>query len=113
MSEEDWRLTIALQSEILKWIKVTSVPKVKTILESTLKTPEQKMAYQFSTGKKLLEVAKLANVSKSSVANWWESWARLGIAEMKSVRGGSRAIRSFSLEDFGIDVPKLTPNPKS
>lgn len=104
MSEEDWRLTIELQREMLKWTKVTSIPHVKALLESTLKTSEQKLAYQHSTGKKLIDVATISKASKSAVANWWKIWVNLGIAEMKSVQGGARAIRSFSLEDFGISV---------
>jgi hypothetical protein len=98
--------TNELLRELLRWTKVSSIPHVKSLLESTLRTAEQRLAYEHSVGITLLEVAKISGASKSSVANWWNSWTKLGIAEMKSVQGGTRAIRSFSLEDFGIDVQK-------
>ena len=94
--------------EILKWTKVTSIPSVKKLLLEILPSPEEKIAYQSSDGKTRKEVAKLANVSSFTISNWWKKWTKAGIAEAVSVRGGGRrAIRSFSLEDFGIRVPEL------
>jgi len=102
MSESE---TNRILNDLLKWTKVTSIPTVKALLESTLTTPEQKLAYQASTGRNVREVAEIAHASKSSVAVWWDRWTKLGLAEIKPAKGGNRAVRSFSLEDFGIDVP--------
>ena len=108
---EDEKVMVELLREILKWAKVTSISKVKEVLQTTLKTPEQRLAYQLSTGIKLAEVAGGAKVGVSTVGFWWEDWARLGIVELKPVQGGSRAVRLFSLVDFGIELPK--PGQKS
>jgi transposase len=104
LADEDQKMTVELLREILKWTKVTSIPEVKAVLLATLKTPEQRKAYQASNGRKLAEVAAMANAGVSTVGKWWDSWAKLGIAEMRPAQGGSRAFRSFSLEDFEIEV---------
>ncbi len=103
MSENETNIILR---ELLKWTKVTSIPTVKGLLESTLTTSEQKKAYEASTGRNVREVADIARTSKSSVAMWWDQWIKLGLAEVKPAKGGKRAVRSFSLEDFGIKVPK-------
>ena len=96
---------IELLEEMLTWIKVTSIPQVKELLLDILPSDKEKIAYHFSDGERgSQEVAKLAGVSHGAVANWWKKWARAGVAEMLSVKGGERAKRIFSLEDFGIEV---------
>jgi len=114
MSKED--RMIELLEELVKWIKVANIPSVKQLLLDTLQKPEQKIAYHASDGKTTKEVAKVANVSNFTISKWWENWTKVGIAEAVSVRGGGkRAIRSFSLDDFGIEVPvtKETEEEKS
>jgi len=99
---------VKLLEEILKWIKVTSIPQVKQLLETTLTTPEQKLAYHYSTGRPRREIATEIGVHDRTISEWWNQWIKLGIAEAKKVRGGGeRGIRSFSLEDFGIEIPKI------
>lgn len=98
---------IELLEELVKWTKVTSIPSVRKLLLEILPKPEQKIAYQASDGAKIREVAKQANASVGSVSKWWEQWTRAGIAESISVRGGERAKRIFSLDDFGIEVPVI------
>jgi len=106
MAEDIEAQKVRLLREMLKWIKVTSIPEVKKLLETTLTTPEQRIAYTASDGKNAREVASIAHVNKSAITRWWAIWVKLGLAEIRPVRGGDRAIRSFSLEDFGVDVPK-------
>lgn len=96
---------IELLEELVKWTKVTSIPKVKGLLLEILSKPEQKIAYQASDGKTRKEVADQADVSGFTISKWWEKWTRAGIAKAVSVRGGNRAVRSFSLDDFGIEIP--------
>lgn len=106
MSKED--TMIELLEELVRWTKVTSIPKVKKLLLEILSKPEQKLAYQLSDGKTRKEVAKQVGVSVFSISKWWERWTRAGISEAIPVRGGGkRAIRSFSLDDFGIEVPPI------
>jgi hypothetical protein len=93
--------------EILKWTKVTSIPHVKKLLQETLATDEEKLAYHLSTGSTSREIAPKAGVSFQTIADWWDKWNRLGIAERMSSKGGGRGVRSFDLNDFGIAIPKL------
>jgi len=110
MNKED--KMIELLEELVKWTKVASIPKVKELLLSILKSPEEMIAYQISDGEKTSrEVADVANVSQSSIAKWWKDWIRAGIAESASVQRGERAKRIFSLDDFGIEVPKIARTP--
>ena len=95
---------IELLEEMLKWIKVTSIPQVKKLLLEILPSDEEKRAYHHSDGRKSREVAKFARVGHVAVAKWWKTWIRAGIAKSVSVKRGKRARRIFSLEDFGIEV---------
>jgi hypothetical protein len=98
---------IELLEELVKWTKVTSIPEVKNLLLNILKSPEEIVAYQSSDGQSSSKVAKEANVSYVTVTLWWKNWIKAGIAEAISVSGGSRAKRVFSLDDFGIEIPKI------
>ena len=107
MSEED--TMIKLLKELVKWTKVTSIPKVRELLLSILDSPEKMVAYQASDGERTSkEVGDQAHVSQPTISKWWKKWLIAGIAEPISVRGGERAKRSFSLDDFGIEVPVIT-----
>lgn len=98
---------INLLEELVKWTKVANIPYVKKLLLETLSKPNQQIAYQASDGKTRKEVARIANVSNSIISKWWQKWEKVGIAETVSVRGGKRALRSFSLYDFGIELPEI------
>jgi transposase-like protein len=104
--EEKQDRMIELLEGILRWIKVTSIPSVKKLLEDMLASKEEKIAYHYSDGRGSQEVAKFAGVSFGTVTRWWKTWMRAGIAEPLGTRGGERAKRVFSLEDFGIEIPE-------
>ena len=96
---------IELLEELVKWTKVTSIPRVRELLLEILGSPEERIAYHSSDGERTSrEVGRISNVSHMTVANWWKTWIRAGIAESVSVRGGERAKRIFSLDDFGIEL---------
>jgi hypothetical protein len=98
---------IEILKETLKWIKVTSIPHVRKLLLDMLPSDDEKIAYHFSDGEHgSQEVAKSVDISYVTVTKWWKKWARAGIAEMISVRGGERARHLFLLEDFGIEAPQ-------
>lgn len=106
MSKED--RMIELLEELVKWTKVTSIPKVKELLLEILASLEEKIAYQSSDGKRTVkQVAKQVNAAIGTVSGWWKKWIKAGIAEPISVRGGTRAKRVFSLDDFEIEVPEV------
>lgn len=96
---------VQLLEDLVKWTKVTSIPRVKELLLEILENPEEKIVYQSSNGEGSMKVAKLANVSHVTVTKWWKKWIKAGIAVSISVKGGKRAKRIFSLDDFGIEVP--------
>jgi len=80
--------------EILKWTKITSIPKVKELLLEILTTPEEKIAYQSSNGEKTIrELGNLVNKGKDTIAKWWKTWIKAGIAEPVSVKGGGKRAR--------------------
>ncbi len=105
---------IELLAELVKWTKVTSIPKVKDLLEELVKSPEEKIAYALSDGKRTTrDIAVSAKVGKDAISKWWRKWTRAGIAEPISVSGGGNRARSlFSLEDFGIESPDIHALPK-
>jgi len=106
VSKED--RIIELLEELVKWTKVTSIPRVRELLLEILRSPEERIAYHSSDGERTSrEVGRMSDVSHMTVANWWKTWIRAGIAESVSVRGGERAKRIFSLDDFGIEVPVI------
>lgn len=107
VSKED--RMIELLEELVKWTRVTSIPSVKKLLLEILTSPEEKIAYQSSNGKRTSrEVSRQANASHKTVAKWWRNWIKTGIAESISVKGGGRRARKiFSLDDFGIEVPVI------
>jgi hypothetical protein len=98
---------IEILIEMLKWIKVTSIPHVKKLLMELLPSDEEKVAYHYSDGRASQEVSRLAGVSYVTITKWWKTWIRAGIAEAISVKGGERAKRVFSLDDFCIEVPQI------
>jgi hypothetical protein len=106
VSKED--RMIELLEELVKWIKVTSIPRVKELLLKILESPEERVAYQSSDGERTARsVGDIANVGHYKIADWWKTWIKAGIAEPVSVQRGERAKRIFSLDDFGIEVPVI------
>jgi hypothetical protein len=107
MSEKDEQ-TILLR-EILKWIKFAGMKEVKNTLVSVLDTEQKRLIYHLSDGTRgIVEIAKRAGVgSTSTVFDMWQAWLKFGLGESIPVKGGSRFKRSFDLEDFGIQVPRV------
>jgi hypothetical protein len=97
---------IELLEEMLKWMKVTSIPQVKNLLLDILPSDKEKIAYQHSDGQDSEKVAQFTGVGHATISRWWKTWIRAGIADSVSARGGERARHAFSLEDFGIEVPQ-------
>ena len=97
---------IELLTELVKWTKVTSIPKVKEILESQLPTTKEKLAYKYSNGTRTIrDVSELSGRDIGSLSKDWKQWVREGIAERIPEKRGDRARSLFSLEDFGIETP--------
>lgn len=98
---------IVLLQELAKWVKVTSHSQVGKILSEQVQSPAQKIAFKNSDGKKTTkELSELSGMDPADVSRDWKKWTRAGIAEQIPAQGGSRGKSLFSLEDFGIEVPK-------
>ena len=53
-------------------------------------------------------IANKTPVSTYTVSTWWKAWAKIGIIELIPVSGGSRGKKVFDLEDFDIQIPKIS-----
>ena len=100
---------IEINREILKWIKFANYDKVKKILEEVLADDARKLVYQLSDGENTANgIASKTPVSNYTVANWWRSWAKIGIVDQIPVQGGgSRGKKIFDLDDFNIEVSQI------
>jgi len=99
---------VELAREQLKWARVQGIVTARQVLSSSLRNDSEKLAYQFSDGRGSQEVAKVAGVSYATVTIYWKKWATLGVVEPMKVQGGTRYRRIFSLEDLGIEVPRMS-----
>jgi len=108
MSNEEKEQTKILR-EILKWIRFAGMKEVKDTLASVLDTEQKRLVYRLSDGTRgTVKIARLAGIgSNSTVHDMWQAWLKLGFGESIPVKGGSRFRRSFDLEDFGIEVPRI------
>ncbi|MFQ5909408.1 MAG: helix-turn-helix domain-containing protein [Thermoplasmata archaeon] len=102
-----------LLEEMLRWVRFQGILKAKEVLLDALKTDEDKIMYQYSDGRSSTEIAKLVRPTPRTVRNYWARWNALGIVEPMSAPGGTRYRRVFSLDDFGIEVPKTEASPES
>ena len=103
---------IELLEEILRWTRLQGVQNARAVLVDALKTDTLKVAYQLSDGRSSAEVAKACDVSGMTVTTYWKRWFTLGIAQ-PSNRYKGRFERTFSLEDFGIEIPSIEVGAKA
>lgn len=113
MNPEESEQTKLLR-EILKWIRFAGSKEVKSILVTSLNTEQKKLVYQLSDGNHgTVEIAKIVAIgSNATIADMWQTWLKQGLGESIPVKGGTRFKRSFDLEEFGIEVPKLKEKEK-
>src|SRR3972149_10050761 len=106
--QTDNQTIIELLKELVKWTKFQGMNNAKGVLVESLKSSSEKLAYVTSDGRGSQEVAKAAGISHTTVVNYWNRWARLGIVEPLRVKGGTRYRAVFSLSEFGIEAPGLS-----
>jgi hypothetical protein len=108
MSDKTNEEILRTLKEMLKWLKFSGVKEVRTVMLNALETEQKRLIFHLSDGNRgIVEIGKLANMGSSTVARYWEAWARLGIMEPIPVKGGIRYKKSFELEDFGFTIPQL------
>lgn len=100
-----------LLREILKWLKFAGLKEVRNVLTTTLDTEQKRIVYQLSDGEQgSSPIGKAAKLSDWTVRSYWQSWGRLGIMEPIKKGSGERYKKVFKLEDFGIEMPKISEN---
>ncbi|MCW4050099.1 MAG: hypothetical protein NWE89_10235 [Candidatus Bathyarchaeota archaeon] len=99
---------IEVLREILKWIRFSGLENVRNELRRVLDTDKKRLVYSLSDGQKTSrEIAKVSGVSDFTVRNWWSEWFTNCIVDPKRVRGGTRYVKSFNLEKFGLILPEM------
>jgi len=100
---------VQILREMLTWIRVTSLPQVKAILEmefpradsgsfATDRARKDAQIYQLAhSGKPQDTIAKEVGVSQSTVSQRFAKWEKVGLMKDKAPL--------FDLTDFGFEVP--------
>ena len=96
-----------LMEEAIILLRIVTKPEITSRLKSALETDDLKLAFHHSDGKKTKDIEELTGIKKDRMTNLWKQWTSLGFGEMISVKGGNRFVRSISLEDYGIKIPKI------
>lgn len=108
MSEEKLDTIIEKLNEISKWTKFQGLDKFKQTLLVSLKTDNERAAYELSDGVKTTrEIAKEIGInSKSTIVAYWQKWNKLGIVD-ESQKFTGRMKHLVSLEEVGIELPTV------
>jgi hypothetical protein len=94
-------------NQILIWLKISGTEKVKILLNSTLDSDSKKIVYNLSDGKTSREINSICGVAPGTISIYWNSWFRLGLMEIKIIKGTKKYFKNFNIEDFGIEVPNI------
>jgi len=114
MNEEKLDTIIEKLNEISKWTKFQGLDKFKQTLLTSLKTDNEKAAYELSDGVKTTrEIAKEIGInSKSTIIAYWQKWIKIGIVE-ESDKFRGRMKHFVSLEEVGIELPRILQSKRS
>jgi len=93
-------------AEIKNMLNLLTRNTNKELILSTLNSDIKILAYHLSDGEKSTrEIAHIVNMNMNTVSRWWREWKILGI--VNPVLNGRRMKKLFSLEELGIEVPKI------
>ncbi len=101
---------IDILKEMLKWQKLhgREILKNKLANEDLFSNEKEIRVYYHSDGdKSSREIGKLVNVSHATIQNLWKKWVDAGLVEPTEKYGGGRCKRLFSLDDLGLELPKI------
>ncbi len=100
---------LSVQREILIWGRFEGMQRLKPVLESLLKTDQEKRVYELSIGEYTSpQIGKAVGVTDQTVRNYWKKWARAGVVR-PSEKAGKGFTHLCSLEDLGVHVPTALP----
>ena len=102
MSEEIKKIDVF--TEILKWVKILGIDKLKKILKDNLDNDIKQQIYELSDGVATTrDIASKFSISTATVASYWDEWTNLGIMEKIPVSRGMRGKKLFNLSDFNLE----------
>lgn len=91
--------------EILFLLRLALRPQIKKYLESVFPSKNERIAFQNSDGRTSRKIADTCGLGKTKVGSLWKEWFKQGLGEMADTKGGgSRFVRSISLDDFGLEL---------
>ena len=100
---------IELLQELVKWTKFQAWSKVKEVLISVLNNDEKRKIYHLSNGKNSSRnIANEVTTAYTTIVKYWNEWANFNIVESIKVQRGIRYKKIFNLEDFGIEISKIS-----
>jgi hypothetical protein len=103
----------SILEEIVTWLKIANLDKVQNTLQLALDTDEKKLLYDLSNGDTQDGVAEKAHVGGGTVSKYWNKWYKIGLMKKVMVRKGQyRYVKNFELEDFGIEIVKVSKGKK-
>lgn len=106
INESIYRIEYYLR-EILTWLKLSNLDRIREILLKELNTSERMMIYDLTDGKRTQqEISKMTNVSRRMISYYWQKWYGLGILTQDSKREG-RMKKLLSLDEVGISSPNI------
>jgi hypothetical protein len=93
------------QTELLALLVL---PQARAAGAQALDGEKERLVYGLSDGtRSVRQIGTQAGIPKSTVANWWKEWRRVGLAV--DDKGGVRAV--FPLEQLGL--PQLPRTPRT
>lgn len=108
MSDATLERIARAMEEQLKWTRLAGMSQLKAIFEQNLKTDQDKLVYELSDGERSTrDIEKLTDVGRTKIGALWKKWYRMGLMERSAKYEGKRMVRTFSLEDVGMEIPPM------
>ena len=91
---------------IMRFLKLAFTPQIASFIEGIFKSDDEKIAFEHSDGRTTSELEKVSGIKKDKMTSLWKKWFSLGLGTMVSAKGGTRFVKSLSLKELGIEIPK-------
>jgi len=96
----------SLLVQLLGLTRLRDFKQIAYAMREVLNTPEKRQVYELTDGTRTrIDIAKTAKVSERTITNWWHDWQVRGLL-MRDPTRPSKLTKVFSLEDFGLNLPK-------
>jgi len=100
---------VELMKETVKMQKIIIRPILKDLIKESLDKPEKLLVFELTDGRNSREmIMKKTKAGAGTISGWWMEWFAKGLLEKE----GSKYKKIISLEELGINTPKLQITPK-